>query len=184
MRTPLQFVMRVTRIGTNFPFQSDCCCCCCCCCCCLITSKTDCDWFWWVDYCCFTPRFVVFGRVYTENSGEDTLSLIFESLHKRDTGEYICKAKFPDSIQDQRFTVNVISKLTMATMNQPIRNQSMPTMAADGRHFSSDLHFRFEEARGGPWRPEEARGGPWRPVEARGELHDSIHSVASMGNGV
>ena len=106
--------------------------------------------------------------MYTENSGEDTLSLIFESLHKRDTGEYICKAKFPDSIQDQRFTVNVISKLTMATMNQPIRNQSMPTMAADGRHFSSDLHFRFEEARGGPWRPEEARGGPWRPVEARG----------------
>jgi len=57
------------------------------------------------------------GTVYTENSGEDTLSLIFESLHKRDTGEYICKAKFPDSIQDQRFTVNVITPIIFAQSN-------------------------------------------------------------------
>jgi len=78
------------------------------------------------------------GKVHTESSVPGELQLVFEDIRKEDNGDYICKARYPGSHPEQKFTMEAIEPISFSNNDEV---QSAPE--------GSDYTIRCDASGGG-----------------------------------
>ena len=56
-------------------------------------------------------KFFIHCRIHVEEKNDESLDLVFETIKKKNQGEYVCKAMYKGKEVTKNFTLSVFSKL-------------------------------------------------------------------------